>query len=194
VQVKSVTARDHTRTALVIFIEGSPIEKPASGESVTADEGQSFNIAIQQLHDELNATRARLKASHEEEEAANEELRAANEELQSINEEYRSTAEELETSKEELQSFNEELQTLNHELKAKLESISRAHNDLQNLMAATDVGTLFSTTACRSSGSRRASRRSSTLPPATKGGRSRISPIGWIMTDCPRTRRKFSGR
>jgi two-component system CheB/CheR fusion protein len=143
VQVKSVTARDHTRTALVIFIEGSPIEKPASGESVTADEGQSFNIAIQQLHDELNATRARLKASHEEEEAANEELRAANEELQSINEEYRSTAEELETSKEELQSFNEELQTLNHELKAKLESISRAHNDLQNLMAATDVGTLF---------------------------------------------------
>ena len=70
-------------------------------------------------------------------------MRAANEELQSINEEYRSTSEELETSKEELQSINEELQTVNTELKLKLESISRAHNDLQNLMAATDFGTLF---------------------------------------------------
>jgi two-component system CheB/CheR fusion protein len=76
-------------------------------------------------------------------EGANEELRAANEELQSINEEYRSTAEELETSKEELQSINEELQTVNSELKTKLESVSRAHSDVQNLMAATDVGILF---------------------------------------------------
>jgi two-component system, chemotaxis family, CheB/CheR fusion protein len=70
-------------------------------------------------------------------------LRAANEELQSINEEYRSTSEELETSKEELQSINEELQTVNSELKLKLEAISRAHSDLQNLVAATDIGTLF---------------------------------------------------
>jgi two-component system CheB/CheR fusion protein len=70
-------------------------------------------------------------------------LRAANEELQSINEEYRSTSEELETSKEELQSINEELQTVNSELKLKLEAVSRAHSDLQNLMAATEFGTLF---------------------------------------------------
>ena len=79
----------------------------------------------------------------EESDAANQELRAANEELQSINEEYRSTSEELETSKEELQSINEELQTVNSELKLKLEAISRAHSDLQNLIAATDFGTLF---------------------------------------------------
>lgn len=88
-------------------------------------------------------TQARLRTVREESEAANEELRAANEELQSINEEYRSTSEELETSKEELQSINEELQTVNSELKLKLEAISRAHSDLQNLMAATDLGTLF---------------------------------------------------
>jgi two-component system CheB/CheR fusion protein len=70
-------------------------------------------------------------------------LRASNEELQSINEECRSTAEELETSKEELQSINEELQTLNNELKLKLVAVSRAHNDLQNLMSSTDAATLF---------------------------------------------------
>ena len=85
----------------------------------------------------------RLSASRREHESSVQELRIANEELQSVNEEYRSTAEELETSKEELQSINEELQTVNSELKLKLEAISRAHSDLQNLMAATDFGTLF---------------------------------------------------
>ena len=74
---------------------------------------------------------------------AYEDLRAANEELQSLNEEYRSTTEELETSKEELQSVNEELQTVNHELKVKLEEVSRANNDLENFMAATDIPMLF---------------------------------------------------
>jgi two-component system, chemotaxis family, CheB/CheR fusion protein len=41
------------------------------------------------------------------------------------------------------QSINEELQTLNSELRSKLDSISRAHSDIQNLMAATDVGILL---------------------------------------------------
>ena len=89
------------------------------------------------------AAKEALVASRGEHEAAIEDLRAANEELQSINEEYRSTSEELETSKEELQSMNEELQTVNAELKNKLQSISTAHSDLQNLIAATEIGTLF---------------------------------------------------
>ena len=55
----------------------------------------------------------------------------------------------METSKEELQSINEELQTVNSELKLKLEVVSRAHSDLQNLMAATDFGTLFLNSALR---------------------------------------------
>jgi two-component system, chemotaxis family, CheB/CheR fusion protein len=98
---------------------------------------------VRRLTQELELTQTRLRTVREESDAANEELRAANEELQSINEEYRSTSEELETSKEELQSINEELQTVNSELKLKLEAISRAHSDLQNLVAATDIGTLF---------------------------------------------------
>ena len=32
---------------------------------------------------------------------------------------------------------------MNAELKSKLEAVSRAHSDLQNLMAATDIATLF---------------------------------------------------
>ncbi|HTO80460.1 MAG TPA: chemotaxis protein CheB, partial [Methylocystis sp.] len=129
------------RTAVVFFFEGEALGDDS--DKATNLEGRAPEDQIRELQQELQFTQSQLRTSREEYEGANEELRAANEELQSINEEYRSTAEELETSKEELQSTNEELQTVNSELKSKLDSISRAHSDIQNLMAATDVGILF---------------------------------------------------
>ncbi|HEY3779420.1 MAG TPA: chemotaxis protein CheB [Rhizomicrobium sp.] len=148
-QVKPVLQdNDPTRYALVLFIEGEAVSQDVVATSLDRRDGAAGET-IKQLQEELQLAQNRLRATREESEAANEELRAANEELQSINEEYRSTSEELETSKEELQSINEELQTVNNELKLKLESVSRAHSDLQNLMAATDVGTLFLDPALR---------------------------------------------
>jgi PAS domain S-box-containing protein len=60
-----------------------------------------------------------------------------------MNEELRSTMEELETSKEELQSMNEELQTVNQENRHKVEELAQLSSDLQNLLSATDIATLF---------------------------------------------------
>lgn len=73
----------------------------------------------------------------------NEELQASNEELQSNNEEMQSTCEELETSKEELQSLNEELTILNAELQSKVEDLSHANDDMQNLLNSTGTATIF---------------------------------------------------
>ena len=64
-------------------------------------------------------------------------------EMQSVNEELQSTNEELETSKEELQSINEELATVNAELQLKVVDLSRANNDMNNLLAGTGIGTVF---------------------------------------------------
>src|SRR5262249_2375639 len=135
--VKPVTGNEshEPSNAVAIFIEGEPVD-----ENLGSLDRQSRDESVRRLTQELELTQSRLRTVREESVAANEELRAANEELQSINEEYRSTSEELETSKEELQSINEELQTVNSELKLKLEAISRAHSDLQNLVAATDIG------------------------------------------------------
>jgi two-component system CheB/CheR fusion protein len=131
------------RHAVVMFIEGETVGPRPSPADQSLESNRGANETIRRLTEELEITQARLRTMREESEAGNEELRAANEELQSVNEEYRSTAEELETSKEELHAINEELQTVNSELKVKLEAVSHAHNDLQNLMAATDFGTLF---------------------------------------------------
>ncbi|MDQ3296252.1 MAG: PAS domain-containing protein [Myxococcota bacterium] len=98
---------------------------------------------VREIEDELHRTRDQLRTTIEQYETSLEEIKASNEELHAINEEVRSTSEEIETSKEELQSVNEELTTLNHELKVKVDELSRANNDLQNLMTSTDIGVLF---------------------------------------------------
>jgi two-component system CheB/CheR fusion protein len=140
-------ARDEApHSALVLFIEGGPADPGQPQEGEATSEAPHL---INQLREELYATRLLLKTSREQHEATTEALHAANEELQSVHEEYRSTSEELETSKEELQSINEELQTLNAELKLKLDTLSRAHSDLQNLMNVTDISTIFLDSALR---------------------------------------------
>ncbi|NBB71768.1 MAG: PAS domain-containing protein [Alphaproteobacteria bacterium] len=132
-------ARGEPVRALVVFLEGGPVEPPPE----VAVDDETAPAEVRRLREELRTANERLQLSRREHEDSVQELRAANEELQSINEEYRSTAEELETSKEELQSMNEELQTVNAELQSKLETISLAHSDLRNLIAATEIGTLF---------------------------------------------------
>lgn len=98
---------------------------------------------VHQLEGELQRIREQLRITTEQYETALEEHKAGNEELQALNEELRATTEELATSKEELQSINEELLTVNEELKLKIVEVSRAHGDLQNLMTATAIGTVF---------------------------------------------------
>ena len=133
---------DGERLALVFFLEDEVTETAGDEQPLPEAVGdEARRNAV--LEAEVLRLRQRLQTTTEEYERSNEELKAANEELQSINEEYRSTTEELETSKEELQSLNEELETVNAELKNKLEEISRAHSDLENLMAATDIASLF---------------------------------------------------
>jgi two-component system CheB/CheR fusion protein len=42
-----------------------------------------------------------------------------------------------------MQSLNEELQTLNTELQAKVDELTRANNDMKNLLDSTNIATLF---------------------------------------------------
>ena len=95
------------------------------------------------LAEALRQAQEQLQVSAEEFETNREEMRVQNEELQSVNEELRSTAEELETSKEEAQSMAEELRTVNEELKGKVYETARAKGDLENLITATEIATLF---------------------------------------------------
>jgi two-component system, chemotaxis family, CheB/CheR fusion protein len=126
---------------LVIFEEAR--EKEGIENRLTIDAISQAEPVAHQLEEELMRVKAQLRATIEQYEVQHEELKASNEELQAMNEELRSAAEELETGKEELQSVNEELVTVNQELKIKIEELSQANNDFQNLMASTGIGTIF---------------------------------------------------
>lgn len=127
--------------SLVLFEAKEQSTRPAP-KKTPPTEGDA-NAVLLNVEEQLWQARDQLRATSEEYETSTEELKATNEELQAMNEELRSASEELETGKEELQSLNEELTTLNAELKEKVEEVSLANSDLQNLMASTRIATLF---------------------------------------------------
>lgn len=108
-----------------------------------ADNGWPHDAPLRQLEEELHFTRGRLRETTNQAEIIRDELSAANEELQSTIEELRAGAEEHVTSREELQSINEELKTVNDQLKMRADETAKAHDDLSNLIASTDIATLF---------------------------------------------------
>jgi two-component system CheB/CheR fusion protein len=140
----SITQKDEEeRQALVVFIEDELDEPVAESETGLPRDEAERNQFVAQLEGEVLRLREQLQITIEEYASSNEEMKASNEELQSINEEYRSATEELETSREELQSVNEELQTVNNDMRNKLDELAHAHEELDNLLGATEIGILF---------------------------------------------------
>lgn len=135
--------KDAAGLLLITFQDREPtgrigIDDPGA---LTPDESES--LLIQQLDHELKSTREDLQSTVEEYESSVEELKASSEEVMSMNEELQSANEELETSKEELQSLNEELTTVNNQLQEKVEELDRSNSDLSNLLASSEVATVF---------------------------------------------------
>jgi two-component system CheB/CheR fusion protein len=127
-------------TVMVVFTE---VALPAAKASAKGKPGVPAPAVLARREQELRQARDELQATRQQMQTSQEEIKSANEELQSTNEELQSTNEELTTSKEEMQSMNEELQTLNHELQSKVDELSRANNDMRNLLDSTDIATLF---------------------------------------------------
>ncbi|MDD5295684.1 MAG: chemotaxis protein CheB [Rhodocyclaceae bacterium] len=122
---------------MIVFMDAAapPTGKPVR-RRLPADRDNDLALELQRAHEQLQTVREEMQSSQEE-------LKSANEELQSTNEELQSTNEELTTSKEEMQSLNEELQTVNAELQSKVDDLSRASNDMKNLLDSTDIATVF---------------------------------------------------
>ena len=114
---------------------GTEPEAPSLNATPLTDaERMERDKQMNQLRQELAASKEYLQSIIETQDAINEELQSANEEIQSGNEELQSTNEELQTSKEELESANEELHTVNEEMQHRNELLGQLNNDLTNLL------------------------------------------------------------
>ena len=125
-----------SRHAVVSFEAQSADAKQGSTPAIQIDVDQVSQQQLAALEAELGTTKESLQAAIEQLEASNEELQASNEELQSSNEELQST-------NEELQSVNEELYTVNAEYQRKIAELTELTNDMDNLLASTEIGTIF---------------------------------------------------
>ena len=102
------------------------LNRSLAADDLNAKAGESL---VELLEFELKTTRDELQST-------TEQLRCGIEELQSSNE-------ELESSKEELQSLNEELSTVNCQLQEKVTELDNSNMEILNLMASSEIATLF---------------------------------------------------
>lgn len=111
-------------------------DEPEPSDAITVDQASVHTEHVTRLEQELRYTKEYLQATVEELETSNEELQATNEELMAANEELQST-------NEELHSVNEELYTVNKEYESKIAELTTANDDMDNLLASTEIGTVF---------------------------------------------------
>lgn len=131
--------------AVLLLFENVDYQARETNEETGDDNGtsESDREKVLRLERELSDTREELRTTTEELEASNEELQSSNEELQSSNEELQSSNEELETSREELQSVNDELRSVNAELENKVDEATRTQEDMNVMLASTEIGVVF---------------------------------------------------
>jgi two-component system CheB/CheR fusion protein len=127
---------------LITIVPAREVYGAPSQPKIVTDEERATPERIVELERELHYVK-------ETNQTMVEELQSTNEELQSANEELQSTNEELQSSKEEMESLNEELSTVNNELNSKVEALSQARDDMQNLLNSTDLAVIFLDDALR---------------------------------------------
>ena len=128
----------------LVILEEAPLLEADHAVSAALPKGeQNLEARILALQTELQEKEDDLQITQTELDRSNQEFISYNEELQSVNEELQSSNEELETSKEEMQSVNEELETVNAELQITVSELSRANNDINNLLAGTGMASVF---------------------------------------------------
>jgi two-component system CheB/CheR fusion protein len=137
VTIRAIAGRANGRRHVVVSFDSSePSSRPEAAPAIQIDVDKVSQQQLAALEAELGTTKESLQAAIEQLEASNEELQASNEELQASNEELQST-------NEELQSVNEELYTVNAEYQRKIAELTELTNDMDNLLASTEIGTIF---------------------------------------------------
>ncbi|MAX23474.1 MAG: hypothetical protein CMJ19_03130 [Phycisphaeraceae bacterium] len=139
VRVKPLKGKENDLPYALVMLEEDRVDQPHQPQIEPSEEFHANVLSeekIQSLETELQYTKENLQATIEEMETSNEELNATNEELIASNEELQST-------NEELHSVNEELHTVNAEYQQKIEELTRLTDDMNNLLASTEIGTIF---------------------------------------------------
>lgn len=124
---------------LLVSFHRLPDLAPASPAASEAHDG----ALLRRLEDEVLRLRGTLQRTIDQAEAHIADLAVRGEELLSTIEELHATTDELERRNGELRAANDALASERERLRDALAEASQAHDDLANLVASSDVATLF---------------------------------------------------
>ena len=136
-RVRYVKGKSPSPAFIIILFEEAA--KPILQDDVKA----IIYNADEQSQQRILDLESQLQKNQEHLQVTVEELETTNEELQSSNEELLAANEELQSTNEELQSVNEELYTVNSEYQEKIEELTQANTDLDNIMKSANIGIVF---------------------------------------------------
>ena len=126
---------------LTLLEESRPIQVMADTNFADGDERNMETITL--LRQNVEDLERELQGSEETLQAMIEELATSNEEMQATNEELMASNEELQSTNEELHSVNEELYTVSAEHQRKIVELTEITSDMEHLLKATGIGTIF---------------------------------------------------
>jgi two-component system CheB/CheR fusion protein len=105
--------------------------------------GEREHLLLEQFEQELRHTRNKLLDTMDQAEQSDAALRTSVEELQTSVEELRSANSERDALLAKAHADNDALRAAHADLSRRLDNLGKSHDDLNNLIASSDVATLF---------------------------------------------------
>lgn len=122
----------------------APKSQPVKAAKETAAEITQTKQDVKEKPDlRIKQLEESLQKSREELQHMVQELQEKNTQLQDVNEKMSVSNEELQSTSEEIHSINEELQSVNWEYWNKIEELTKANADFDNLLQNAQIGALY---------------------------------------------------
>jgi len=143
IKLESVADRQG-ETELYLLTLREEDRTPLAPTMMSIADGDAQNMeTITLLRQNVEDLERELQGSEETLQSMIEELATSNEEMQATNEELMASNEELQSTNEELHSVNEELYTVSAEHQRKIVELTEMSGDMEHLLRATGIGTIF---------------------------------------------------
>jgi len=135
--VRPLASVEGARQLVVVF------ERPSALASAPPAAPDDDAAPRPRLRDALRSARQAPRATRAELQQSRDACRTSTEEMLSVNEELRSTNEELQNTEDELRAANQALNRSNQGLAANIAQLEHMNDDINNLIASTEIATLM---------------------------------------------------
>ncbi len=135
--------KSNSELLLLTINQNVEVASPKQIQGSVHGDGDDDSETASLLRETIADLEHELQSSEETLQSTIEELETSNEEMQAISSSLVASNEELQSTNEELHSVNEELYTVSAEHQRKIIELTEMTGDMEHLLRATEIGTIF---------------------------------------------------